>query len=151
MKKLLPIVFLLLGLAGGGGAAFAIYPPEVAQPAGDSTPAEPEGPSEYVKFNNQFVVPVVQEGRVQSMVILSVSLDVTQGSSARVYAVEPKLRDLILQELFNHANHGGFAGTFTSAAQMEALRKSLYHVISDVLGSGLRGVLITDIARQDSA
>lgn len=151
MKKLLPIFFLLLGLVSGGGAAFVLYPPKDPQPQDEAATPEPAGPSEYVKFNNQFVVPVVQGGRVQSMVILSVSLEVAQGSSALVYEVEPKLRDLILQELFNHANHGGFAGTFTSAQQMEALRDSLQHVSREVLGPQLRSVLITDIARQDSA
>lgn len=150
MKKLFPFLLFLVGLGAGGGAALVFFPPEPISDA-STMAAETTGPSEFVKFNNQFVVPVVHKGRVDSMVVLSISLEVSQGTSTLVYGAEPKLRDLILQELFNHANHGGFAGTFTNADQMERLRASLQYVAGSVLGKDLRGVLITDIARQDGA
>lgn len=150
MRKLLPVIFLFLGLGGGGGAAMVFFPVEGLPDTGAAVEAS-SGPSEFVKFNNQFVVPVVHKGRVDSLVVLSISLEVTQGASTSVYDAEPKLRDLLLQELFNHANHGGFTGMFTSANQMDQLRKSLQDVATTVLGVDLRGVLITDIARQDGS
>lgn len=150
MRKLLPALFLLVGLGGGSGAALVFSPP--GEDAGKMALVEADTrDSEFVKFNNQFVVPVVHKGRVESLVVLSISLEVAQGTSTRVYDAEPKLRDVILQELFNHANHGGFAGMFTSARQMDQLRDSLQAVVSAVLGVDLRAVLITDIARQDGS
>ena len=63
---------------------------------------------------------------------------------------EPKLRDGILQLLFDHANTGGFQGSFTDADNLVILRKGLTEVARSVLGSMVRNVLITDMIRQDS-
>ena len=72
---------------------------------------------EYVKLNNQFVVPVVEDGRVAAMVVLSLSLEVEAGNTEAVYQREPKLRDAFLQVLFDHANVGGFCGSFTDGVE----------------------------------
>lgn len=113
--------------------------------------AEGEHPAtEYVKLNNQFIVPVVENGKVQSLVILSLSLEVTFGESAKVYAQEPKLRDGFLQVLFDHANAGGFDGSFTSSNAMDVLRAALLESAQSAIGSLVSGVLITDIVRQDN-
>lgn len=113
--------------------------------------AEGEHPAtEYVKLNNQFIVPVVENGKVQSLVILSLSLEVTFGESAKVYAQEPKLRDGFLQVLFDHANAGGFDGSFTSSNAMDVLRAALLESAQSAIGPLVSGVLITDIVRQDN-
>lgn len=116
---------------------------------GGAAPAAPGG-KEYVKLNNQFVVPLIDGGRVASMVILGLSLEVTAGSKDRVYAVEPKLRDLYLRVMFDHANAGGFAGTFTDRSRLDALRATLAEVSRPLLGDSLSEVLIEDIVRQDN-
>jgi flagellar FliL protein len=105
---------------------------------------------DYVKMNNQFVVPVVQNGRVAALVILSISLEVTAGESEKVYQVEPKLRDGFLQVMFNHANAGGFMGTFTDGSNMVLLREALREVAQSTLGPDVSDVLIVDIVRQDN-
>ncbi|THD85543.1 flagellar basal body-associated FliL family protein [Aliigemmobacter aestuarii] len=105
---------------------------------------------EYVKLNNQFVVPVVEEGRVRSLVILSLGLEVAPGTTEDVYAREPKLRDAFLQLLFDHANSGGFKGTFTDGANLILLRRSLLESAQRVLGQKVTDVLISEMARQDS-
>jgi hypothetical protein len=105
---------------------------------------------DYVKLNNQFVVPVVQNGRVAALVILSISLEVTAGSSEKVYQVEPKLRDGFLQVMFDHANAGGFMGTFTDGSNMILLREALHEVAQSTLGPEVTDVLIVDIVRQDN-
>jgi hypothetical protein len=102
-----------------------------------------------VKLNNQFIVPVLEGGRIVSMVILTLSLEVATGTSEAVYAKEPKLRDAFLQVLFDHANTGGFRGSFTDASNLVFLRKALTEKAAGVLGSSVTDVLITDIARQD--
>lgn len=162
MGKLLPILLILVGVGGGIGAGIVLRPdpseeaalPE-CQPAETPTehaelddhglPALPE----YVKLNNQFIVPVVDRERVASLVVLSLSLEAKAGASDSVFAREPKLRDVFLQVLFDHANVGGFRGAFTQAGTMDSLRQSLLDAAQGVMGGDVTDVLITDIARQD--
>ncbi|MFN5998920.1 MAG: flagellar basal body-associated FliL family protein [Paracoccaceae bacterium] len=167
MGKILPLLLALVGLGGGVGAGLFLRP--AAEPADHATEAgsdapkaeehgeegadhevEPEeGAPEYVKMNNQFVVPVVDEGRVAAMVVLSLSLEVEAGNTEAVYQREPKLRDAFLQVLFDHANVGGFSGSFTDGSNLVVLRTSLKEAASLVLGTMVSDILITDIARQD--
>ncbi len=152
MRKLLPILLALLGLGAGIGAGLFLRPaPDAAAEAhAEAEPEEPEVPPEYVKLTNQFVIPVLQDGRIDAMVILSINLEVTAGSTEAVFAQEPKLRDAFLQVLFDHANAGGFRGSFTDGANMINLRTALHEVASEVLGDMVKDILIVDIGRQDS-
>ena len=176
MRKLLPLILALIGLGGGLGAGYALRPAPAAEDhaaegtdpaksaehgeaaegaaaeaeAGHSEAGAEEGAPEYVKLNNQFVVPVVEKGRVAAMVVMSLSLEVEAGNTEAVYKREPKLRDVFLQVMFDHANTGGFSGSFTDGSNLIVLRNSLKEAASLVLGPSLRDVLITDIARQDS-
>ena len=171
MRKLLPILLAVIGLLAGGGAGYFLRPAaeEAApNPCGDVQTAEAGGEAahdegeaegegegdaalkEYVKLNNQFIVPVVKKGAVESLVILSVSLEVTTGASQEVYAVEPKLRDNFLQVLFDHANAGGFDGAFTASNNMDVLRQALLEVAQQSLDKKVSDVLIVDIVRQDN-
>lgn len=170
LGKILPILLAVLGLGGGTAAGLFLRP--TAQPGaateGHTTEtgetgsgeaiegdASHEGESEetqlpeYVKMSNQFVVPVVSEGRVTAMVVLSLSLEVSVGSTEAVYAREPKLRDAFLQVLFDHANVGGFSGSFTDGSNLISLRTSLREAAGMIIGDTIKDVLITDIARQD--
>lgn len=104
---------------------------------------------EYVRLNNQFVVPVVDTGEVSALVVLSLSLEVPIGTRDDVFAHEPKIRDSFLQVLFDHANIGGFTGNFTSSSNMRVLRNSLREAAKDVMGGTIADVLIIDIVRQD--
>jgi len=155
IRKLIPVILALIGLGIGLAAGIVLRP--VPHPAeGDmaaaehAKPADPETLPDYVKLNNQFIVPVLEDGRVASMVILSLSLEVTQGSSEIVYAREPKLRDAFLQTMFDHANAGGFRGAFTDASNLVLLRSALMEVAVSTLGDLVTDVLIVDIVRQDS-
>ncbi|MGV6804627.1 MAG: flagellar basal body-associated FliL family protein [Ruegeria sp.] len=104
---------------------------------------------DYVKLNNQFVVPVVASNRVEALVVLSLSIEAEPGLRDEIYAREPKIRDAFLQVLFDHANVGGFQGAFTRANNLDTLRSALTEVARGQFGSGIHNVLIIDIARQD--
>jgi len=84
------------------------------------------------------------------MVIVSLSLEVKQGTTEQVYAREPKLRDALLQVMFDHANSGGFRGSFTDGSNLVLLRKALLEAAQKTLGDIVTDVLIVDIVRQDS-
>lgn len=153
MRKLLPILLILVGLGAGSAAGMFLRPAPVPEPDAEveehSVEPDPEMLPEFVKLTNQFIVPVVETDRIASLVILSLSLEVKAGSTEQVYAQEPKLRDAILQLLFDHANTGGFRGSFTDADNLVILRQGLLEVASSVLGDLVINVLITDIVRQD--
>ncbi len=166
-KMLIPLILAGAGVGGGIAAGLALRPDQTEStaiaPCGDTghdqlshsgkeeshDPGKDGGAKEYIKLNNQFVVPVVSEGAVQSLVVLSLSLEIRQGQSEAIYVREPKLRDAFLQVLFDHANIGGFQGAFTEANNLDVLRLALAETARSVVGEVVAGVLITDIARQD--
>jgi flagellar protein FliL len=151
MRKLLPVLLAILGLGAGAGAGLTLRPaadPAMEEAMADHA-AEPEVPPEYVKLGNQFVVPVVEDGKVSAMVILSLSLEVTTGSTEAIFQREPKLRDVFLQVLFDHANAGGFKGSFTDGSNMVILRRALLETAQATMGDMVKDVLIVDIVRQD--
>lgn len=171
IKKLLPILLALIGTGAGIGAGIMLKPappPEVAaveclppeggvdhgpveDHAAEGDGAEPPAPTtEFVKLNNQFIIPVMGAERVQAMVVASLSIETRAGGTEVVYAREPKLRDVFLQVMFDHANIGGFEGSFTNSERMSTLRNALLDAARSVLGSDVRDVLITEIARQDT-
>jgi len=169
MKKLLPIFLILLGTGSGVGAGLALRPDRAemvevpdcgpqepammqAKAAPDDSGDATEGPAsqEYVKLNNQFVVPVVTRGMVESLVVVSLSVEIDPGNTEAIYRHEPKLRDSFLEVLFDHANMGGFQGEFTDTNKLDVLKQALLEVAHKVIGPAVTGVLITDIARQDS-
>ncbi len=180
MKKILPVILALFGLAAGTGAGIFLKPAaesidahatsetSTAKDTRDDPHAQIDEPTEepirrsenetendtpavfdYVKLNNQFIVPVVSGPKVVALVVISISIEVTFGEKEVVFAREPKLRDMFLQVMFNHANSGGFDGAFTSGEKMNDLRGSLFQAAVKVLGPIATDVLVIDIVRQD--
>lgn len=170
---LIPVILLLLGTGGGVGAALFLLPSpdpaadpsvsvaETCVPAADAPAAGGDLPGhetaaaettaghDYVRLDNQFIVPVVNDSQVAAMVVLSLNLEVLVGQQDLVLLHEPRLRDLFLQVLFDHANTGGFEGMFTASSNMRRLRDALHQAAQEALGDVVTDVLITDIVRQD--
>tara|TARA_R110002094_G_scaffold16487_18_gene28065 strand:- start:978 stop:1484 length:507 start_codon:yes stop_codon:yes gene_type:complete len=166
LGKILPLVLLAIGTGAGVGAGIYLRPvPQSLQPVeiekhGESQPGEDghseeevndsDAPVQYIKMNNQFVVPVVKDSDVIALVVLALSLEVPENRQDEVYRHEPKLRDSFLQVLFDHANVGGFDGAFTSARNLGTLRAALTEMGQKDMGKdAIKNVLITEIARQD--
>ncbi len=167
MKKILPVLLALMGLGAGVGGGIALRPAAVeisdAGPCGESEQvhtaiadgdnsvevAPSTADPDYVKLNNQFVIPVVEQGSVAALVVVSLSLEMTSGGAELVYKRELKLRDSFLQVLFNHANTGGFDGNFTTGRKMDQLRAALRESAIKTLGTTVTDVLIADVVRQD--
>lgn len=162
LSKLLPVILLILGTGGGIGAGIMLMPaPEehAAEGGEGAKPAEEaeeeiaeiseENQPEYIKINNQFVVPVVERDQLTSLVVMSLSLETKKGTTEKVHMLEPKLRDAFLQVLFDHANMGGFRGAFTRSDVLEPLRTALREAAQKYVGKGVTDVLIMEISRQD--
>ncbi len=172
MKLLIPLLLLLFGTGAGIGAGYVLRPappPETATAETDggedtSSPQMEDASDEdtsqtaasndtaerdYVKLNNQFVIPVVEAGEVASLVVMSLSVEIKPGYRDEIFRREPKLRDSFLQVLFDHANVGGFRGAFTDNNTLDVLRASLRDVAIRDGGDHVTDVLILEIARQD--
>jgi hypothetical protein len=167
MKKLLlPVLLIAAGLGAGIGAGLVLAPADPDDPHGDADmaavecvpidqidamhlPPEPVENTEFVKFHNQFMVPVMKAELVDSLVVLSISLEVAPGTGELIYAREPKLRDAFLQVLFDHAGAGGFTGNFVSSVGLDSLRSALREVAVAVIGDAVQDVLIVDLVKQD--
>ncbi len=148
--KLFPILLVFVGLGAGLGAGIFLRPVEEHAERAQKPQEDAPATTEFVKLNNQFIVPVVEEGRVVSLVILSLSVEGALGSTEAIYAREPKLRDVLLQVMFDHANAGGFKGVFTDGANLIFLRQALLEAAQKTMGELVKDVLISDISRQDS-
>ncbi|MCA8883282.1 MAG: flagellar basal body-associated FliL family protein [Rhodobacteraceae bacterium] len=174
MGKLLPVILAVIGLGAGVGAGIFLRPDPQAEDhgaeAGDHaaaidcpTPgpdlamaddhghggaAGPELLTEFVKFSNQFVVPVMGDDNVQAMVVLTLSIEVSEGAKEAIYNREPKLRDAFLRVLFDHANAGGFNGNFLNSAGLDTLRSALRETAFTTAGPIVRDVLIVDLVKQ---
>ena len=146
----IPGLLALLGLGAGVGAAILTRPAEPPSDTAETAAQPPATPRDYARLSNQFVVPIVENGRVSALVILSLSLEVEAGQTEAVFAREPKLRDAFLQILFAHAAAGGFRGNFTEAGAVATLRHALREAAQSVLGPSASDVLISDLVRQDS-
>lgn len=146
MRKLIPLAAIVLCALIGGTLGMFL---RGADPSGGSAEARAAQPSEFFKFPNQFVVPILEGGKVGAVVVLSLSLELDEGSSETYQRQEPKLRDEVLRILFEHANSGGFRGTFTEQSNLTTLRRALWEGGRKIVGPSLRDVLITDIVRQD--
>lgn len=150
-RKLLPLLLIPFGATMGGAIGHLMRPPPPAATESSPIALPPPTARSYVKLANQFVIPVMESGRVGSLVVLSLSLETAPAEAETVFAMEPKLRDEFLRVLFDHANAGGFRGTFTEGGRLAPLRRALLESAQRLLGpQGLTDVLITDIVRQDS-
>lgn len=151
MKWLFPILMILVSASGGAAAGWWLRPePDVA--AADIELAalpEPAAEVSYYKLPNQFVVPVVENGRVAAVVLMSLTLQLRGETAEQVAFQEPKLRDEFLKVLFERANVGGFRGNFTGESQVAQLRHSLVEAARLVLPGVVDDILITDLLRQD--
>lgn len=105
---------------------------------------------EFLNMTNQFIVPLVDDGVVYGLVVVSISLEVIEGTIAAVHQLEPKIRDRFLQVLFNHANNGGFAGNFTDFRYIKSLKDELLRNAQVVAGKDVSDILILDLVRQDA-
>lgn len=156
MAKLLPVLLLIIGVGIGGGAGLALKtPPEdcpeepCPEAAADDEEEKAETEPNYVRLKNQFVIPVVRDDRVHSLVVMDLSLETEPGTEDAIYSREPKVRDAFLRVLFDHAHIGGFDGTFTESGRLSQLRVALLEAAQSVLGKSVSDILITDIVRQE--
>lgn len=151
MGKLLPLLLVLLGIGAGIGAGLYLRPDPVPEEHAEDAPTlvVPEGEAlTSFEFSNQFMVPLVVEGRITGTMVLKLALDLPESQRPVIEANAARLRDALLQVMFDHANSGGFDGAFTDHGRLGVLRRSLLEAAVKITGPGaVSRVLITDILR----
>jgi len=154
MKKIiLPLIVGLAGLAIGGGAGWMLRPAPTEAAIPDAAAATFDfalGDLQTIRMPNHFVVPILVEGRVESIVVMSVALELTSDHSFSMARHEARLRSIFLQTMFDHSNVGGFHGVYTSGEALHALRRALRDAARAEIGTSVHDVLITEILRQES-
>ena len=107
------------------------------------------GDSAYYKFSREFVVPIMRGGQVTSLVILHISLETDSATSERLFSEEPKLRDNIMTTLIGLSNDGRTLERPTDINNYETIRSVILMNLKDSIDSGIKNVLIVDMAKQN--
>lgn len=123
-------------------------PPAALPPPAEPGEADAAAATAWFKFPQQFFVPVLHGGHLDSTMILSLSVEMPETATEEVYAHEIKLRDALLRQLLIHANTGGFDGNFTTEAHLRKLRAELTATARAIVPR-IGEILIGDIARQE--
>ncbi len=103
----------------------------------------------YFRFSREFIVPLIDNGRVSSLVILNINLEVDEAASQTLFSMEPALRDNIMTTLITLSNDGRTFESISSIENYESLRAMILMNLKKSVPTGINNVLILDMARQD--
>ncbi|MBU3031185.1 hypothetical protein [Paracoccus marinaquae] len=170
MKKILTLILPVLALVGGiaGGeflrpadeAASEVaasgasegHDPKSEPDPGDAGPPDTQqaetGSAAWFTFPAQFFVPLMRNGDMGAVMILTLSIETTEDQLEAMKQQEHRLRDALLRQLMIQANTGGFDGNFTAEASTRVLREQLLRAVREATALPVSRVLIEDIARQ---
>ncbi len=122
----------------------------------DSHPKDGHGGSKassgdvhYFRFSREFVIPLMRNERVASLVILNISLETDTSVSDQMFLMEPKLRDNIMTTLVHLSNEGSTLSSLMDVDNYERVRTMILTNLENVVPNGVRNVLILDAAKQD--
>ena len=107
------------------------------------------GSTEYYKFSREFVVPVMRNDQVKSLVILHINLEASSSTVEDLFSQEPKLRDNIMTTLIGLSNDGRTLEEPTQIDNYEMIRSMVLMNLKDSVSDGIKNVLIVDMAKQD--
>ena len=103
----------------------------------------------YFKFTREFVVPIMHDRKVASLVILNINLEADSGISQKLFSMEPKIRDNIMTTLIELSNDGQTFDNITDVESYETIRAMVLMNLQKAIPTGIENVLIVDIAQQD--
>ena len=101
------------------------------------------------KFSREFVVPVMRNEQVKSLIILHINLETASGVADDLFSEEPKLRDNIMTTLIGLSNDGRTLDEPTQIDNYEMIRSMVLMNLRDAFSDGIINVLIVDMAKQE--
>lgn len=114
---------------------------------GDGHGGDP-GAAAWFTFPSQFFVPMMRNGDMGAMMIMTLTVETTEADLEPMKQQEHRLRDALLRQLMVLANTGAFDGNFTAEARLRVMREGLLKAAQDATELSVDKVLIEDIARQ---
>jgi hypothetical protein len=108
------------------------------------------GTTTYMKFKRQFVIPVMKENKIKSLVIMNFNIELNDAAPPNSFNLEPKLRDAFMRSLLNLSNEGVFDDDLTSPETFDYIRETLVGSARGILSQGVENVLILDVAKRDN-
>lgn len=105
---------------------------------------------DYLKFKRQFVIPVMKDNKIQSLVIMNFNIELNDDAPSNSFTFEPKLRDAYMRDLLNLSNEGVFDDDLTSPETFEYIRETLLGSSRKIMPKGVQNILILDIAKRDN-
>ena len=103
----------------------------------------------YYRFSREFVVPIMRDDRISSLVILNLNLEFNSSASQELFSLEPKLRDNIMTTLIKLSSDGSTLDAVTDTGNYETIRSTILRNLQSAISSDIRNVLILDMAKQD--
>ena len=132
--------------AGGHGSEPTEKKDSHAAKESHGSPAS--GAVDYFKFTREFVIPVMRESRVESLVILNINLEVDSNVTSKLFAMEPKIRDNIMTTLIELSNDGSTLEAIANLENYESIRATVLMNLQKIVPEGIKNVLIVDMAKQ---
>lgn len=116
---------------------------------GDQKGGDYGGATTYFKFSREFVVPLMRDDKVKSLVILNINIEVDANATAGLFAQEPKLRDNIMMSLIELSHDGVTLDNITDVESFETIRSVLVKNLKKIAPEGIKNVLILDVGKQE--
>lgn len=116
---------------------------------GHGKEAKSDGSTSFFNFSREFVVPLLSDGQVDSLVIINISLEVSSGISSKMFSMEPKVRDNIMTTLVALSSDDETFRQLTTVRNYENIRSLVLANLREEISRDIQSVLIMDIARQD--
>lgn len=164
MGKLLLVVFAVLGVVGGGAVGYFLKPaPEMLETADAMVAEDQEGESslqlvsrdieatdsEYFPLSSKLIVPFTRTDGVEAFVAIDLHIELEPGGVAHAEMHEPKLVDALLRVIVTFAATGAFDDHTRSVEVLDQLNRQLTLSAQAVLGSQVRGMLITNLITRE--
>ena len=102
----------------------------------------------YIKFSRPFIVPVLNSSGRNFVIMMDINIEAPSSATQSAYEKEPKLRDVMLQTLFNLSNEGTFGENLLVENNMDDLREKLLEAAQSVIGEDAQNILILNISKQ---
>ncbi|MGD1868928.1 MAG: hypothetical protein ACFB0F_05325 [Neomegalonema sp.] len=162
MNKLMLVGVIVAGALAGGAVGFVMMPepPELTEEEKKKAQEEAKKKAkaekmakkateyDYLRLDRQFVVPIIEDGSVRSLVVLELNLEIEPGASERIYSIEPRVRDALLAQLHRTAQEGGFVDRLGTSSFLNELREDLRLALKPILGDDLHSDLIGNNVRR---
>ena len=111
--------------------------------------AAASGEITYYRFSREFVIPIIENGKVDALVILNLNLEVDSALSQQLFSMEPKLRDNIMTTLIKLSADDRTLHSITDVENYETLRSMILTNLQSAVPHGIENVLILDMAKQE--